>query len=84
MPGPLDYLPSASTVVPAGVGVLATVLAWVGRDHMRRDDTRFGYMATALKELGTKLDSAIEKQADNHTEILKLLITPVSKRQIEP
>ena len=72
-----DYIPHMA------VTALATVVSWVGREHFKRDDTRFRYMADSVNNLGSKLDKAIEKQADNHAEILKLLIQPVRDRKID-
>lgn len=69
-----DYIPHAA------VAALGAVVAWVGRDHLKRDDVRFTYLAQNMKDVSNKLDKAIEKQADNHAEILKLLLLPVRKR----
>lgn len=72
-----DYIPHMA------VAALATVVSWVGRDHLKRDDLRFKYMADATRDISNKLDKAIEKQADNHAEVLKLLVQPVRDRKIE-
>jgi hypothetical protein len=63
-----DYLPHAA------VSALGLVTAWVAKDHFKRDDTRFAYMSTAVNKLSDKLDAAMDRQAANHAEVLKLLI----------
>lgn len=73
----LDYIPHMA------VTALAAVVAWVGKDHFHRDDARFKYLADSISAVGAKLDTAIGKQADNHAEILKLLVQPVRERRID-
>lgn len=53
---------------------LATVVAWVGRDHFKRDDSRFESIKEEMMILSTKLDSSIKQTADNHAEVLKILV----------
>lgn len=72
-----DYIPHAA------VTALAVVASWIGKDHFERDNLRFKYIADAVRDTGNKLDKAIEKQSENHAEILKLLIQPVRDRKIE-
>lgn len=77
MTEPVNYVPHFI------IASFTALIAWIGRDHMHRDDTRFRYMADTLRGVTDKLDKAIEKQADNHTEILKLLIQPIRDRRID-
>jgi hypothetical protein len=63
-----DYIPHVA------ITALGAVIAWVGKDHFQRDDSRFRYMADAVNGLNDKMDKAIERQADNHAEILKLFV----------
>lgn len=64
-----------SEFIPHGLIVaFAAVAAWVFRDHIERDDARFKEFSGCIKELTTKLDKAFETQAENHSEILKILL----------
>jgi hypothetical protein len=65
---PTDYLPHGMIMV------LGTVAAWVFRDHAKADDRRFDKFGEAYMDLSKKLDTAISKQSENHTEILKILL----------
>lgn len=53
---------------------LAAVVAWVGRDHVKRDDARFDSIKEEMSSLSTKLDAANTQTAANHAEVLKILI----------
>jgi hypothetical protein len=63
-----DYLPNGLVVAVATVG------AWVFRDHVARDDARFQEIANAFSEVGKKLDKAVEVQSQSHAEILRILL----------
>lgn len=64
-----------TTYIPNGLIVAAgTVAGWVFRDHAHRDDVRFKSIASGLRDMNAKLDNTIEKQSENHAEILKILL----------
>lgn len=64
-----------TSYIPNGLIVAAgTVAGWIFRDHAHRDDLRFKSVASGLRDMNLKLDSAIEKQSENHAEILKILL----------
>lgn len=61
--------------IPHGLIVaFAAVAAWVFRDHVERDDARFKEFSASVETLSCKLDSARETEANNHAEILKILL----------
>jgi hypothetical protein len=64
----VDYIPHAA------IAALATVVAYIFKSHDDRDDARFARVGDALLQFNTKMDGAITKQADNHAEILKILL----------
>ncbi len=49
---------------------LAAVIAWVARDHIKRDDERFDRAADSMEKLNNQLDRAIKQTA----EILQILL----------
>jgi hypothetical protein len=53
-----DYIPHGAIVA------LAAVVSWVSKDHFKRDDTRFKYMADAVRDLGMKIDTVAKDVAD--------------------
>ncbi len=57
-----DYIPHAA------VAALTAVVAWVGRDHFQRDDTRFKYMSDAIKNIEDKLDAAADNMVKRQEE----------------
>jgi len=63
-----DYIPHAAIVA------FATVAAWVFRDHVQRDDDRFKAYTSTVDGISDKLDRAIEAQAKNHAEILRIML----------
>jgi hypothetical protein len=65
---PTDYVPHGM------VAVVATVAAWVFRDHAKRDDARFTYFNQSVEDVKDKLDKAVATAATNHAEILKILL----------
>lgn len=61
--------------IPHGiVTALGAVVAYVFKKHDERDDARFDKVGAALAALNDKLDTARDKQAENHAEILGLFI----------
>jgi hypothetical protein len=56
------------------VTAFGAIAAYVYKDHAARDDARFAKVADGLLAMNAKLDSALAKQADNHAEILKILL----------
>jgi hypothetical protein len=61
--------------VPDGVTIaFATVIGWIFRDHVYRDDARFKEVVASFRDVSTKLDQAVKVQAENHAEILKILL----------
>jgi len=63
-----DYIPHGM------VAALAAIATWVFQDHAKRDERRFDKFGDAFLDLDKKLDTAIAKQAENHSEILKILL----------
>lgn len=63
-----DYIPQGVVTAVAGVA------AYVFNDHKNRDDARFDKVGAALLQFNEKLDDALKAQADNHADVLKLLI----------
>jgi hypothetical protein len=63
-----DYIPHAALTA------LATITAYVFKSHDDRDNTRFGQVGDGMQELSKKLDTAIMRQADNHAQILQILL----------
>lgn len=64
----VDYIPHGMVVAFAGLA------GYIFKAHDERDNQRFGKFGDAVLQMNQKLDTAIAKQADNHAEILKLLI----------
>lgn len=56
------------------VAALGAVVTWVFRDHVKQDEKRFDKFASAYSNISEKLDKAVETQAKNHAEILKILL----------
>jgi hypothetical protein len=63
-----DYIPHAL------VGALGTVVAWVARDHFKRDDARFERITSVLDKLEAGQVKLADTMAENHATVLKLLI----------
>jgi hypothetical protein len=63
-----DYIPHAA------IGALATVVAYVFKSHEDRDDHRFDKIENAFLDVNDKLDTAIQRAADQHAEVLKILL----------
>lgn len=64
-----------SDYIPHGVVVaFTTIVGFVARDHMKRDDARFAEVKADYDRISDKLDAQNERAADNHAELLKLLI----------
>jgi len=51
-----------------------TGAVWVFKRHDERDDARFTAVREAFQDVNAKLDTAIQKQADNHAKILEILL----------
>jgi hypothetical protein len=65
---PTDYLPHGM------IAALGAVVTWVFRDHIKQDEKRFDKFGEAYMNISEKLDKAVETQAKNHSEILKILL----------
>ena len=63
-----DYIPHGL------VAALGTVVAYVFRDHVKQDEKRFDKFGDAYMSISEKLDKAVDTQAKNHAEILKILL----------
>jgi hypothetical protein len=68
MNSPSDYIPHGLVVA------FATVVSWVYRDHVKRDDSRFDALKADYDKLDAKLDAQNVTIASNHSEILNLLL----------
>lgn len=68
MINPTDYIPHGIVTAFAGV------VAYVFRDHAKRDDARFNGIKDYLLKIEGRQTEVSDKMAENHAEILKLLI----------
>lgn len=60
--------------VPHGiVTAFGAVVAFVARDHFKRDDVRFAEIKVDYASISTKLDAQNKTVASNHEEILRIL-----------
>jgi hypothetical protein len=71
MDGLEKYVPHA---LVTALGILATGAGWVFKKHDERDDARFKWVGEEMKSINESLGTAIQKQSDNHAEILKILL----------
>lgn len=62
-----DYIPHALVVA------FGSVVSYVYRDHVKRDDARFADVREDYKEISAKLDTQNSTAAANHAEILRIL-----------
>lgn len=73
-----DAFGSPWEIAKAGWVAVAAVVTWIGRDHIKQDrETAKAYgkrIAAVELQLNTKLDTLTTKVADNHAEVLKILI----------
>lgn len=72
---PTDYIPHGIAAAFAGT------IAFIFREHTKLDDERSASIATDLAVISTQQAKIVEKMANNHTEILKILLE--SERQAE-
>ena len=63
-----DYIPHGL------VAALGSVVAWVYNDHAKRDDRRFEWVGKTFESVNKKLDEQNKTIAQNHAEILRLLL----------
>ena len=69
-----DFIPHGMVVAFGGI------VAYVFRDHVKQDDARFEEMKTGFKEITDRQTVIADKMAENHTEILKVLLTVATDR----
>jgi hypothetical protein len=62
-----DYIPHGL------VTAFGTVVAFVARDHFKRDDQRFAEVKADYATISAKLDAQNKTTTDNHEEILRIL-----------
>lgn len=62
-----DYIPHT---LAAG---FTAVVAFVARDHFKRDDTRFAEVKSDYKAIEAKLDEQNKTTTRNHEEVLRIL-----------
>jgi hypothetical protein len=55
-------------------GAVFALGAWIAKDHFKRDDKRFDYLGAEIRKVDAKLDAQNKTIADNHAEILRILI----------
>lgn len=65
---------SLTDYIPHGVvTAFGAVVAYVARDHFKRDDARFAEIKVDYKAIDAKLDAQNTTVRENHEEILRLL-----------
>lgn len=64
-----------SDFIPPGIATaFAGLMAFVGRDHMKRDDARFKEVKEDYVRISEQLDEQNRQAAANHAAVLTLLI----------
>lgn len=72
---------SVTDFIPHGmVAAFAGIAAYVYKDHVKQDDSRFGKIATDLDTLVARQTTISDTMAANHAEILKVLLEAEQQR----
>ena len=69
-----DYIPHGITVAFAGV------ISYIFRNHVEQDDARFKEIKEGFTEITNRQTVIADKMAENHSEILKVLLEAEQQR----
>ena len=69
-----DYIPHGITVV------FASVISYVFKTHTDTDDRRFVEIKRGFDDLTVRTTQIADKMSENHSEILKVLLTAANDR----
>jgi alcohol dehydrogenase class IV len=64
-----DYVPHGLVVALGGI------VSYVFREHTARDDARFNKIADELEAIQLRQTEIADKMGDNHSEILRVLLS---------
>ena len=69
-----DFIPHGLVVAFGGI------VTYVFRDHVKQDDARFMEIKQDLTAIGDRQVQIADKMSENHTEVLKVLLTAANDR----